>query len=218
MKKVFLSLFILFNLYLVAKADVAPYYTSSLRRAGIGFSEVISPLVMRREPKIDGEILETLKFNFKEEKTICEKNIDKCEIDEVFSTYSKSKKLAFMTTLDSTEGWNLVCFNQSEYPICGWIEEEKNHYYTISEFFEKYGKKYGVYLFKDLQKNDKILYAAPVKQTNSTGSLDMPKSISPWLIRGNWMLVKALDFQNQMKTGWLNYRGNDGRLKLFVKF
>ena len=37
-------------------------------------------------------------------------------------------------------------------------EEEKNHYYTIAEFFEKFGKKYSVYLFKDLQKKDKVLY------------------------------------------------------------
>ena len=218
MRKFILLFFILFNLYLMAQADVMPYYTSSLRRAGIGFSEVVSPLVMKREPKADGEILETLKFNFKEEKTICEKNIDRCEIDEVFASYSKSKKIAFMTTLDSTEGWNLVCFNQGERPVCGWVEEEKNKYYTLAEFFEKYGKKYGVYLFKDLQKNDKILYAAPIKQTNSTGSLEMPKTIAPWLIKGNWMLIKSLDFQNQMKTGWINFRGNDGRLKLFVKF
>ena len=61
MRKFILLFFILFNLYLMAQADVVPYYTSSLRRAGIGFSEVTSPLVMKREPKADGEILETLR-------------------------------------------------------------------------------------------------------------------------------------------------------------
>ena len=218
MKKIILTFLIFFNLYLAANADVLPYYINSLRRSGVGFSEVKSPLVMRREPKLEGEILETLHFNFKEEKTICEKNTQKCEIDEVFAAYSKSKKIAFLTTLDSTEGWNLVCFNQSEMPVCGWVEDEKNKYYTLSEFFDKFGKKYGLYLFKDLQKTDKVLYAAPVKQTNSTGSLDMPKVITPWLIRGNWILIKAVDFQNQMKTGWINFRGSDGKLKLFVKF
>ena len=218
MKKIILLFFIFFNLYLIANADVKPYYINSLRRYGIGYTKVQSPLIMRREAKNDGEILEILNFNYKEEKTICEKNTNKCEIDEVFASYSKNKKIAFMTTLDTTEGWNLVCFNQNEYPVCGWVEEEKNKYYTLAEFFEKFGKKYGVYLFKDLQKTDKILYAAPIKQTNSTGSLEMPKTITPWLIRGNWMLIKAIDFQNQLKTGWINYRGNDGKLKLFVNF
>ena len=218
MKKIILSFFVFLNLYLVACADVTPYYINSLRRYGIGYSQVQSPLVMRREPKLEGEILETLNFNYKIEETVCEKNKDKCNIDEVFASYSKSKKIAFMTTLDSTDGWNLVCFNQSERPVCGWVEDEKNKFYTIAEFFNYFGKKYGVYLFKDLEKSDKILYAAPVKQTNSTGSLEMPKLITPWLIRGNWMLIKATDFQGQMKTGWINYRGNNGKLKLFVKF
>lgn len=218
MKKIFLSFFIFISIYSLAQADVMPYYINSLRRYGVGYTKVQSPLVMRREAKTDGEILEILNFNFKQEETTCEKNKDKCEIDEVFASYSKTKKLAFMTTLDSTDGWNLVCFNQSSMPVCGWVEEENNPYYTISEFFEIFGKKYGIYLFKDLQKTDKILYAAPVKQTNSTGSLEMPKTINPWLIRGNWMLIKALDFQGKPKTGWLNYRGNDGKLKVFVKF
>jgi len=218
MKKIVISFFIFFNLYLVAVADVMPYYINSLRRYGIGYTQVTSPLVMRREPKLDAEILETLNFNYKIEETTCEKNKERCDINEVFASYSKSKKIAFMTTLDSVDGWNLVCFNQSEMPVCGWVEEEKNKYYTIAEFFEIFGRKYGVYLFKDLQKIDKVLYAAPVKQTNSTGSLEMPKIINPWLIRGNWMLVKAMDFQSKAKTGWLNYRGNDGKLRLFVKF
>lgn len=218
MKKILISFLILINLYLAANADVAPYYINSLRRYGIGYTKVQSPLVMRREPKSDGEILENLTFNFKEEKTYCEKNTQKCDIDEVFAVYSKDKKLAFMTTLDYNEDWNLVCFNQNELPICGWVEEEQNKYYTLAEFFDTFGKKYGVYLFKDLQKTDKILYGAPVKQTNSIGSIEMAKSISPWLIKGNWMLVKVHDFNNQFKTGWLNYRSDDGKLKLFVKF
>ena len=218
MKKLLISFLVFLNMYLVACADVMPYYMHSLRRYGIGYTQVSSPLIMRREAKLEGEVLETLQFNYKEEITTCEKNKDRCEIDEVFSAYSKSKKLAFLTTLDYTEGWSLVCFNQSDRPVCGWVEEGKNRFFGWSDFFGYFGKKYGLYLFKDLQKKDKMLYGAPVKQTNTIGSLEMPRLITPWLIRGNWILVKVSDFQNQMKTGWINFRGDDGRLKLFVKF
>lgn len=218
MKKILILFFILFSCSQMLLADVMPYYINSLRRYGIGYTKVQSPLIMRREAKLEGEILETLNFNFKEEITSCEKNKDRCEIDEVFAAYSKSKKIAFLTTLDTTEGWNLVCFNQTERPVCGWVEEQQNKFYSWSEFFEIFGKKYGLYLFKDLQKNDKILYGAPVKQTNSLGSIEMPKIITPWLIRGNWILVKVHDYNNQLKTGWINFRGDDGKLKLFVKF
>ena len=195
-----------------------PYYINSLRRYGIGYTKVSSPLVMRREAKPEGEILETLNFNYKEEITTCEINKDRCEIDEVFAAYSKSKKLAFLTTLDYTQDWSLVCFNQSDRPVCGWVEEGKNEYYTWTDFFNTFGKKYGIYLFKDLQKKDKMLYGAPIKQTNTIASIEMPKYIAPWLIKGNWILVKVQDFQNQMKTGWINFRSDDGKLKLFVKF
>lgn len=217
MKKIFILLFIFFNLYLTANADVMPYYINSLRRYGIGFTEIKSPLVMKQEPKEEGKILETLNFDFKNE-TNCLINKDRCEIDEIFAAYSQKRKIALLTTLDTTEGWNLVCFNQTQMPVCGWVEEKENKYYNWSDFFNIFGKKYGLYLFKDLHKSDKILYSAPLKQTNSVGSIEMPKFISPWLVRGNWILVKIHDFNNQMKTGWINFRGDDGKLKLFVKF
>lgn len=218
MKNIFITFFILMNFLAIAKADVMPYYINSLRRYGIGYTQVQSPLVMRREAKADGEILETLHFNYKKEETICEINKNKCEIDEVFAAYSKSKKMAFLTTLDYTQDWSLVCFNQADRPVCGWVSEEQNKYYSWNDFFGIFGKKYGLYLFKDLQKSDKTLRGNAFKQSNVVASLEMPKLITPWLIRGNWILVKVYDFQNQMKTGWINFRGDDGKLKLFVKF
>ena len=56
----------------MANADVMPYYVNSLRRYGIGYTEVKSPLVMKRDIKEDSETLEVLSFNFKEEITTCE--------------------------------------------------------------------------------------------------------------------------------------------------
>lgn len=215
MKKILLLVFIL-NI-ISASADVMPYYVNSLRRYGIGFSEVSSPLVMRQTPSKEGNILETLNFDFKGSAS-CLINKDRCELDEIFAVYSLSKKIALLTTLDESEGWNLVCFNQLEKPVCGWVEGDKNKYYNWLDFFNIFGKKYGLYLFKDLNKADKILYSAPMKQTNSTGSITYAKNITPWLVRGNWILVKAIDIDNGQKTGWINFRGDDGRLKLFVKF
>ena len=213
----FLLFTLFFNIALVAIADVRPYYINSLRRYGIGFVQVQSPLVLRNSPK--GDILETLNFDFKTGETTCLVNKDRCSQDEVFAAFSQEKKLAFLTTLDETENSVFVCFNQSEMPICGWIEENSNNkFYGWVDFINTWGKKYGLYAFKDIQKNDKMLYSAPVKQTNSTGVLEFPKFISPWLVNGNWVLVKVHDFNNQMKTGWLNYRGSDGKLRFFVKF
>ncbi|MBQ8475887.1 hypothetical protein IJ531_02380 [bacterium] len=215
MKKFFILFLIFINS--LAFADVMPYYINSLRRYGIGFTSVKSPLVMRRTPSKEGEILETLNFDYKGNVS-CLVNKSRCELDEIFAAYSGSNKISLLTTIDESENWSLVCFNQTDKPVCGWVDEKDNKYYNWGDFFNIYGKKYGLYLFKDLQKADKILYAAPLKQTNATGSIELPRAIFPWLVRGNWVLVKVLDFNNQNKTGWLNYRGDNGKLKLFVKF
>ncbi len=217
MNKIILTIFIFLNLLSIAKADVIPYYINSLKRYGIGYTSVSSPLVMRRTPDSNGEILETLEFDFKGN-VACQKNTDRCDINEIFSAYSESKNIALLTTLDETQDWNMVCFNQINSPVCGWVETSKNRYYGWAEFFNIYGKKYGIYLFKDLQKKDKLLYASPIKETNTTGSIELAKSVIPWLVRGNWILVKVIDFDNQAKTGWINFRGDDNKLKLFVKF
>lgn len=217
MRKIILTFFIFLSIVSVVSAEVLPYYINSLRRYGIGFTKVKSPLVMRQMPDNEGKILETLNFDYNRNVT-CTINSLKCEIDEVFAAYSEKNKIALLTTLDETQGWSLVCFNQAQAPVCGWVDEKENKYYNWTDFFNILGKKYGLYLFKDLKKTDKILYAAPVKQTNATGSIEMPKAINPWLVQGNWILVKVADFNNEMKTGWFNYRGNDGKLRLFVNF
>jgi len=112
----------------------------------------------------------------------------------------------------------LVCFNQAQLPICGWVDEKQNKFYNWTTFFDYFGKKYGIYLFKDLKKENKKLYSAPIEQTNVVGTIEIPRYIAPWLVRGNWILVKVSDFNNQQKTGWFNFRGSDGKLKVFVKF
>ena len=69
MKKLFIVFLIFLNCAVLA--DFMPYYVNALRRYGIGFTSVQSPLVMRRTASDDGEILETLHFDFKTGETSC---------------------------------------------------------------------------------------------------------------------------------------------------
>ncbi len=216
MKKIIILFLLIINFYTSALADVMPYYINSLRRYGIGYTEVKSPLVLRQTPSLEGKILETLVFDYNNSAS-CQINKN-CNIDEIFAGYSTKRKIALLTTLDESQDWSLVCFNQLENPICGWVSEKENKFYNWTDFFGILGKKYGLYLFKDLQKKDKVLYGAPMKETNTTGSIELPRMITPWLVRGNWVLVKVYDFNNQQKTGWINFRSDDNKLKLFVKF
>ena len=89
MKNILITFFILLNI--TALADVMPYYINSLRRYGIGYTSIQSPLVMRRTPSNDGEILETLNFDYQASAS-CLINKKRCSIDEIFAAYSQSKK------------------------------------------------------------------------------------------------------------------------------
>ena len=120
MKRLFITFLIFLNIS--ALADVMPYYINSLRRYGIGYTSIQSPLVMRRTPSDEGEILETLNFDYQGNAS-CLVNKTRCEVDEIFSAYSMSKKIALLTALDESENWSLVCFNQTEKPVCGWVDE-----------------------------------------------------------------------------------------------
>ena len=96
MKKItliFLSFFAFAIFSQIVKADILPYYSHSLRRYGIGFTSVVSPLVMYQTPSEEGKILETLNFDYKGNAT-CSINPNKCVIDEIFATYSQDKKIA----------------------------------------------------------------------------------------------------------------------------
>ena len=87
MKKFLLIAFIFINICLLAKADVLPYYINSLRRYGIGYTNVQSPLIMRQTPDKEGKIMETVNFDFKGNVS-CLVNKNRCPIEEVFSAYS----------------------------------------------------------------------------------------------------------------------------------
>ena len=119
-------------------ADVLPYYINSLRRYGIGYTSVTSPTVMRQTPSENGKILESLNFDYTTGETSCIENKTRCTQDEVFAAFSQSKKIALLTTLDETEGWSLVCFNQSQNPVCGWVKEDaKNMDFIYLKIFKK---------------------------------------------------------------------------------
>ena len=211
-KKIFILVLLL---GLASFADVMPYYVDSLNNNLIGFCKVESPLNIRQEPSENSAITETLDFDYNNS---LQCSSGTCSFEKVFSVYSKKNKVAMLSTVDETEGWAKVCYNEIN-PFCGWIKEDDNNkFYNWRDFYGVLGKKYGLYPFKNIEKKDKILYSSNKYDSNSTGKMLLPKIIFPWLVSGNWILVKAHDYDNSIKTGWINFRDENGKLKYFVKF
>ncbi len=98
--KIIFFILICFNLFYPSNADVLPYYINSLRRYGIGYTQVQSPVNLRNAP--DGNIIETLNFDFKTGEVTCLVNKQRWSQDELFSVFSQSKKLAFLAALDES--------------------------------------------------------------------------------------------------------------------
>ena len=138
MKKICVLLFIIVSLAQIALAEVMPYYINSLRRYGIGFTSAVSPLVLRKLPNDNADIIETINFDVKTQETSCLINNTNCSTEQVFSAFSPKNKIALLTALDESENWSFVCFNQNERPTCGWAKEDANKFYNWTDFFNIY--------------------------------------------------------------------------------
>jgi len=215
MKKIFLVIIFLFLFVPKSHADVTPYYLGSVKYWGIGISSAGQNIKIYQEPSINSKLLEELNWDEKGN-LICKFDKFNCRSEEYFISFAPSTKTALFATDDEIEGWIKICFNQKR-QLFGWIQkDEEAKYYTWNDFFITFGKKYGMYLFKDVPKNNKRLYAAPTHESECVDSFYLSNKITPWLIRGNWALVKVDHFDGQVKTGWLQYRNTDGNLLGFT--
>ncbi|MCD7740114.1 MAG: hypothetical protein LUH11_02050, partial [Candidatus Gastranaerophilales bacterium] len=133
--------------------------------------------------------------------------------------YVPSNNVALLTVdLNPGNNWYNVFLNQ-ETGETGWVyNDDKNAFLTYKGLFYKYGKKYGVRIFNDLPKEEKVLYAQESIDSQVLEQLSYPKYISFTVIRGNWLLATVNDMTKQAKVGWFNWRNDDGTLKMFPNF
>ena len=89
---------------------------------------------------------------------------------------------------------------------------------SLKDFYLANGRKNGVYLFKDVPPDERKLYAQPFEKAEdkkTVANYDHAYKIKLEIIKGNWMLVRVLDLNNDEKIGYLRWRTNEGKLLLF---
>lgn len=209
-----ISLLVLLFLSLPAFCDVLPYYTSNITKDVIGFIQVPESFNIYSEPSQDSELLETLSWN----KTEVKYSEGVMEPYLVFAVMLYDKRLAFCTVLDEQNGWYKVLYNR-EKELSGWIKPAiPQDFWNLREFYSSYGKKYGLYYFKDAPEPTKKLHSGPADSSQEIGGFDIVKYIKLTIIRGNWALVSVMDMRNIPKTGFVKWRNPDGQLYMFPKF
>lgn len=218
MKKLFLLfILLLFSLILPVRADINPLSTRNIKYYGIGVLNMPKSYTVYQYPMWDAKVLREVNYDNIRKSAIVN-SVDMRKISYI--AYVPSNDVALLSVeLNPGNKWYCVYLNQ-ETGETGWVyNEDDSAFMTYRNLFYKYGKRYGLKLYSDLPKEEKVLYSAEDKSSKIVDELTYPRYINFTVIRGNWMLASVTDLDsNQAKVGWFNWRNDDGTLNMFPNF
>ena len=82
-------------------------------------------------------------------------------------------------------------------------------------FYNLYGRKYGLRFLKDVPDDYEVLHAKSDDMSQTVAKLRYVKQIRLTKMSGNWALVSAFDIDRSPKMGYLKWRGSDGTIYAF---
>lgn len=210
MKKLLLTLFLLFGMILPAMAEtIMPEKTSLKFTHTVGVYQVSNNIVLYKNADENSGVITTIKWNKNE---VYPENFT---FQDLFVVFIPNKSLALMAVTDETEDWVEVLYNNST-GAKGWIKKDDPYKFsTWTNFYNMYGRKYGLYVLKGAPDNIKDLRSATDDNSQIVGRINVPVKINLNVIRGNWALVSVLDLDKSPKTGYMRWRSNDGVKYLF---
>ncbi len=208
MKKIFLILFFIIGLILPANADIRPYYVKDINPESIGVYQAPKEITIYQKPNEKSKIL--LEAFWNSENFGCAKS----SIEDLFLVYIPKKELAFLTVTDITDGWVEVIYNL-KINCKGWIRQEDLRFFQWRNFYNVYGNKYGIYLFKDIPLSIKNIHSGTEENSQIISRLQNPLKIKLTVVKGNWALITAYDEDRTQKTGYLQWRNVKGYIFAF---
>ncbi len=208
----FLLFLAIFFITQSARADFVPQYFDTIKHWGIGAVSVGQEYLIFDKPEDAAQLVQKVIWDEKGNIT-CKGD---CDDNAFLVLFLPSKNHVILSAVDEDNGWAKVCYGQKSEKF-GWIKlVGSNIFIPWSEYLVKYGKQYSYYVFKDISKDEYKLYAQPQDDAQSIDSWEYAKEITPWYVKGNWMMIKVLNFDNTQKTGWFKWRTSDGQLRGFV--
>lgn len=204
MKKILLILLMFFTI--PALADTMPFYTDSIPKESIGMYQTDSEIQIYSHPDSNSKVLNTMKFSYNPETMP----------DNVFALLLNEKKLGFLYVVDiGDEGWVEVIYNKKS-KAKGWVHiSDQMQFLPWRNFYNLYGKKYGLRMMKDANEDLEVLRAKPEDLGQIVSKFNYVKQIKLTVIRGNWALVSIMDIDKVPKTGYMKWRDTDGTIYAF---
>ena len=211
MKKILVILLFLF-IQNTASATYIPNYLNSVSNWGIG--AIVAPREFSLYESADENSKKVLEVKWAQDgDLLC--NGKTCESNP-FVAYVPNKNYAILAVYEEYGEWAEVYYGKGDKRLFLKLNENTK-FYTWGQFMLVYGKKHGLYVFKDVKKDKRLLYAAPDNEAQVVDNYEIAKFITPWFVRGNFVMVKLINWDNKQKTGYLRWRDTDGRLWGFAK-
>ena len=204
MKKLLLIICMMFILPVFA--DVMPFYVNSIPKDAIGMYQTGENITIFSEPEANSKAIKNVEFSYKPETMP----------DGMFALLLNEKRLGFLYVSDiGDDGWVEVIYDRHT-GARGWVlTEDKFQFLPWLSFYNMYGRKYGLRLFKDTPDEIEVLRAKSEETSQNVDKLNYVKQIKLTAIRGNWALVSVFDIDKTPKTGYLRWRSDEGVIYAF---
>lgn len=187
-------------------ADTAPFYTNQIPKSALGVYQTDKEVTIYAKPEADSTVVKSMTLSY-EPATMP---------DNTFAVLINEKKLGFMYVTDiGDDGWVEVIYNKQT-GAKGWVlVQDRMQFLPWLNFYNLYGRKYGIRILKDTPKDFFNLHAKSEDLSQSISKLNYVQKMRLTKVSGNWALVTVMDLDKTPKTGWLKWRDNNGTVYAF---
>lgn len=187
-------------------ADTMPFYMNTIPNDTIGMYQTGKEVTLYSKPETDSRVLKNIKFSYKAETMPV----------NIFAVLLNDKALGFMYVTDiGDDGWVEVIYDKQS-GARGWVlTEDKMQFLPWLNFYNLYGRKYGLRFMKDAPKDLQVLKAKSEDNSQTVSRLNFIKQMKLTKVQGNWALVTVKDLDETPKTGYMKWRNGDGTIYAF---
>ena len=208
-KNIIFSLIVALFMILPVNADILPASTKDISTEAIGMYQMPQHIVIYKNPDTKSDILYQANWDYK---TF---NSSKGNAENIFSVFIQEKELAYVQVIDFTDDWIEVIYDKATKKK-GWIQAEDLRFMPWRNFYNIYGRKYGIKIFSDAPVYVNDIHSATLEDSQTVQTIKNPLKIKLTVVKGNWALITAIE-DNNGNTGYIRWRSEDGVIFAFPK-
>lgn len=188
-------------------ADILPRETKDINPKSIGLYQLPLKITVYSSPDLKSDILYQANWDYK---TF---NSSSGVAEDFFLVLIQNKELAYVQVTDYNDEWVEILYDKNSNKK-GWVKSEDLRFMTWRNFYNIYGRKYGLYFMKGAPVIVKNLHGSTDDSSAIIEKINKPSKIKLTVIKGNWALVTAVE-NNLGKTGYIRWRSDDGLIFIF---